>query len=37
MVVLIMEQADVEIIDKQKAVELEIAGKKITGTLDLIV
>ena len=36
-VVLIMEQADVEIIDKQKAVELEIAGQKITGTLDLIV
>ena len=36
-VVLIMEQADVEIIDKQKSVELEIAGKKITGTLDLIV
>jgi hypothetical protein len=36
-VVLIMEQADVEIIDKQKSVELEIAGKKITGTLDLII
>jgi hypothetical protein len=36
-VVLIMEQADVEIIEKQKAVELEIAGQKITGTLDLIV
>jgi hypothetical protein len=36
-VVLIMEQADVEIIDKQKSVELEIAGQKITGTLDLIV
>ena len=34
--VLIMEQADVEIVEKQKAVSLDIAGQKILGTLDLI-
>ena len=35
-IVLIMEQADVEIVDKQKAVKLDIAGHTVTGTLDLI-
>jgi len=35
-VVLIMEQADVEIVDKQKAVKLDIGGHTVTGTLDLI-
>jgi|TARA_B110000971_G_scaffold218403_1_gene257098 hypothetical protein len=34
--VLIMEQAGVEIVEKQKAVELQIAGHKVQGTLDLI-
>ena len=34
--VFIMEQAEVEIVEKQKAVELEIAGHKVQGTLDLI-
>jgi len=34
--VLIMEQAEVEIVEKQKAVELQIAGHKVQGTLDLI-
>ena len=34
--VFIMEQAGVEIVEKQKAVELEIAGHKVQGTLDLI-
>ena len=31
-----MEQADVEIVDKQKAVKLDIGGHTVTGTLDLI-
>ena len=35
-VVLIMEQAKVEIVAKQKPVKLTIAGHEITGTLDLI-
>ena len=35
-VVLIMEQADVEIVDKQKTVKLDIGGHTVTGTLDLI-
>ena len=35
-VVLIMEQADVDIVDKQKAVKLDIGGHTVTGTLDLI-
>jgi hypothetical protein len=35
-VVLIMEQAEVEIVAKQKPVKLTIAGHEITGTLDLI-
>tara|TARA_R100001377_G_scaffold42424_1_gene23959 strand:+ start:1346 stop:2236 length:891 start_codon:yes stop_codon:yes gene_type:complete len=34
--VLIMEQAGVEIVEKQKAVSLNIAGQTINGTLDLI-
>ena len=34
--VLIMEQADVEIVAKQKSVKLTIAGHEVTGTLDLI-
>jgi len=35
-IVLIMEQADVDIVDKQKAVKLDIGGHTVTGTLDLI-
>ena len=34
--VLIMEQAGVEIVEKQKAVSLNIAGQTVNGTLDLI-
>jgi len=34
--VLIMEQADVDIVEKQKAVKLTIAGHEVNGTLDLI-
>ena len=34
--VLIMEQAEVEIVAKQKSVKLTLAGHEVTGTLDLI-